>query len=165
MYVSWVDVFVLCTGRAVRGGQDCLVTVHTHSSSWALLISVLSYSKTSADTGVERCRLSIFCVSQLHTHTHTHKWLLHIYFTNLNTFYVGGGGAVLDLCCVLLGCVMGILLLPTVQSCEKVLCKSANSCEAGKSKGWINASWTFWCFKADYVHVLFQHCIGCRVMF
>lgn len=60
-------MFVLCTGRAVRGGQDCLVTVHTASSS-GLLMSVLAYSKTSADTGVQRCRPSIFCVPQLHTH-------------------------------------------------------------------------------------------------
>ena len=54
-----------------------------------------------------------------------------------------GQEAVLDFRCVLLGCVIGILLSPTVQSCLKVLCKSANSCEAGKSKGWINAAWTF----------------------
>jgi len=83
-------VFVLCTGRAVRGGQDCLVTVHTHSSSWALLISVLSYSKTSADTGVERCRLSIFCVSQLHTHTHTSDY--YTFTSQISTHFMLVGG-------------------------------------------------------------------------
>ena len=60
-------MFVLCTGRAVRGGQDCcLVTVHTDGSSRVSLISVLPiYSKISADSEVERCRL--------HTHTHTDR--------------------------------------------------------------------------------------------
>lgn len=45
------------------------------------------------------------------------------------------GVAVFDLYCVI-----DVLSLPTVQSCLKVLCISANSCEAGKSKGWINAT-------------------------
>ena len=53
-------------------------------------------------------------------------------------FMLVGQEAVLDF-----RCVIGILLSPTVQSYLKVLSKSANSCEAGKSKGWINAAWTF----------------------
>jgi hypothetical protein len=47
----------------------------------------------------------------------------------------------------------------------KVLSKSAYTLEVGRSKGWINAAWTIWCHKADYVHVMFKHCVGCHVMF
>jgi hypothetical protein len=83
----------------------------------------------------------ILCIT--HTHTHTHYTFTSPECKSRHIFVLEGGEAAVDLCCVLLGCVIGILLWPTVQSCLKVLRKFANSCEAGKSKGWINAAWTF----------------------
>lgn len=142
-------MFALCTGRAVRGGQGCLVTGQTDSSSRVLLISVPTYSKTSAHAGVEGSRHSILCVLQLHKQT-AHKSDYYTFTSpeckSRHIFMLeegGGGEAALCPRCVLLDCVIGIVLLPAVRSCCKVLCKSADSCEAGKSKGWLNAAWTF----------------------
>jgi hypothetical protein len=109
---------------------------------------VLTYSKTSADRGMERCdrlpyfdHISLSSLSLSHTHTHTHTFISPEHKSG-HISLLEGGEAVLDLCGVLLGCVIGILLSPTVQSCLKVLSKSAYTLEVGRSKGWINAAWT-----------------------
>jgi hypothetical protein len=124
-----MDVFVLCCVVHWQGGSWWSRLLS--DSSYRQQLSELTYSKTSADTGAEGCRPSIFCVLQLHKCKSRHIFMLE------------GREAVLELRCVLLGCVIGISLLPTVQTFLKVLRKSANSCEAGKSKGRINAAWTF----------------------